>query len=167
MKVLLRASGAFAALLVVLLAPAVASAATGSYTVSNWSHPSIYNTRFWINGATLSPPAGIPADAVVTSVSGMFTWYQAAPYGMNYEGRLCDYNTQACVPFGGSAYPSLPNNWSATTTAYAGKPAATWKLFFAAQVNDYSSSSIHPAINPPRYMTSRSITVNYEYTPAP
>lgn len=174
MKVLHRTLCVLIALAGLAALPAAASADTGSYTATAWNGPNIYNARMWINGGVITPPAGIPANATITSISGSFNWNMSAPYPYRYEGRVCDYadgehnvspvfaTGKGCTPFGQSYYSSWAVN---NNTAYAGKPAATTQIYFSARLNDGGSTSTYPPVSPYRYLTSKSITVNYQYTP--
>jgi hypothetical protein len=173
MKVLLRAVLALVCL--AAIAPMSASAATGSYTDSSWSSPVLRTMRFWTNGGIITPPAGVPATATITSITGTLTWNNTAPSGSVYRGRLCDvadgeYNTSpvfvtgvGCVTFGAPTGNQMIAGVS--TTGYTGKPAATTQIYYSAEADDGSTSTIHPVINPTRslFSTGKSITVNYTY----
>jgi hypothetical protein len=163
-KSALRGLGALAVALGLLVAPSIASADTGSYTVSTWAQNSLYNVRTWSYSPTLTAPAGVPSDAVITTVTGNFGFSAGAPSGAVYEGQLCSAALTACTAFGATTSSSAAN-WYPTTPLYAGQSAATWQIRFATQVNDHSTSSIKPALSPVRILLYRSITVNYEYTP--
>jgi hypothetical protein len=172
MKVVLRALLALACLSA--FAPLSASAATGSYTDSSWTSPTLRYIRFWTNGTIITPPATVPAGATITSISGIFTWNNNAPSGSVYRGRICDvadgeYNVSptfvtgvGCATIG---TPTSSQGMSGSTSAWAGKNAATTQLYYSAEADDGSSSTIHPVISPVRtlFSTGKSITVNYTY----
>jgi hypothetical protein len=155
-----------AAAAAIAIVPAGASAATGSYTLSNWTwQPQLYNKYLFSIGPTLSPPAGIPSNAVVTGVSGYTTWNQNAPSGFHWEHDVCFGNTSTCVIF----VSSSGNSWSiAQTSLPAGFPtidASTTSVIYAAHVTDGNSNpTSYPAINPPLYITpTHALTIYYSY----
>ena len=92
------------------------------------------------------------------------------------EGLLCDnangeYNMSAifrtnvgCTPFGNAI--SSGSSWTVTgNTAYAGKLAATTKVYFLARLNDFKTGSTYDPVNPSPSLvpTGKSLTVNYIY----
>jgi hypothetical protein len=150
------------AVLAALAVPGLASATTGSYTVATWSQPQLYNEYLWSRGAFITPPATVPAGAVITAVSGYAGWNDNAPGGQHYEHAICFNTSSTCTVFPGTA----ANYWSIPSTPVGGAlPAATTKIDYAARTTDGDSNpTTYPAINPPRYLTtSRGLTVYYTY----
>ncbi|MCW3000809.1 MAG: hypothetical protein JWQ20_107 [Conexibacter sp.] len=157
-KVAIRALCAATILLALFALPSAASAATGSYTVGNtgWNQPTIYNQGILLNGTTISPPAGIPAGATITNISGQLTWQQNAPSGTYYEAFLCD--TTTCAP----SWHQLGQQVYGDVTTFTGEPAATTQFHVAAQIH-CSCGGTFPAVSPPRYTIDKSLIVNYTY----
>jgi hypothetical protein len=143
-----------------LAVPGLASAATGSYTANTWTFPGLNHARIWGDSSLISPPAGVPANATVTSINAFINWESNPPFGTVYSTRICDYNTLVCLNSGTTS----GNNWSISGwTGWAGKPAATWTFKISAEIDDFSTSTIHQVYNPTRYTNARSVTVNYSY----
>jgi hypothetical protein len=159
-KVALRALCAGTVLLGLLVLPGAASATDGSYTIGNsgWTQPSIYNQGFLLQGTTVSPPAGVPAGALITNVTGYLTWQMNPPSGLHYEAVLCEVVSAACAPWGSQ----LGQGVSGNTAAFAGLPADTTQFYVAAGIHCTCTSS-HPAVSPPRYTFEKSMTVHYTY----
>lgn len=152
--------------------PSAAWADEGSYTTTTWDSPVLFAERNWTPGGIITPPAGVPPTATITSISGFGLWSQSPLFGSRYEHLLCDfadgeYNVSpvffraiGCTGFA----QTTSQSWNvAGNTAFAGKPAATTRMYFTAQENDFSTSAIHDLLRPNRFLYSRSITVNYSF----
>lgn len=157
-----RAVAAVAAALAAVAIPAAASAATGSYTLNDWTgQPSLYNRFIWSIGPQLSPPAGLPSNAVVTGVSASTSWSNSAPSGFYYQHAICFGSTSQCWIFSSSG----ANYWAIPETPVTGAfDASTTSIIYGARVTDGTNPSIKPAISPPIYLLpSHSITIHYSF----
>jgi hypothetical protein len=156
-----RALCALAAATSFLALPATAPAATGTYTIGNtgWTQQGIYNVRFWLNGTTITPPAGVPANATIYRTWAWLQWESNAPSGSVYRGTLCNRATMVCgtIPLNGG------QGVSGEVTALNGLSAATTTFVTTAEIDDFSSSSIHAAVSPPRFTNSKGLIVYYTY----
>jgi hypothetical protein len=73
-----------------------AAAATGSYTITNLTAPTLYNEDEFINGSTTSTaPAGVPSTATVTSVTALFDWIPK-PNPPGYYSSSTNYGVFLC-----------------------------------------------------------------------
>jgi hypothetical protein len=146
---------AVAVALAVAVGAGTASAGTGSSTVSNWSpQPPLYNEFLWSIGPAQTPPGSIPANAVVTAISGDATWSRNAPTGFHYEHAICFGTTSTCLIFPATAASSWSIPYTALPAGFPTINASTTRLIYAARVTDGTNPRIYPAINPPLTLTA-------------
>lgn len=145
---------------------------TGSYTLTTFPTPTITNLDWLYNSQTFSPPAGVPSDATVTSISISVDWVpKPNPPGYyssstNYILSLCaDTANQECINLGPSY--NGQNGWTTSNSGFMSLNlnASTQTFHIASALVDSGgiSAPYKAAINPSRYVDSKSITVNYTY----
>jgi hypothetical protein len=158
-----------AALSVSAVAAAAAAADTGSYTLTSFPTPALYNEDMFIDGHAISPPVNVPATATITSVSISLDWVPK-PNPPGYYSSNTDYSAWLCLDAQdtqctdvGPAY-SGQSGWTATTSDLNGLNAATTTVHLVAGLFDSNPNGTYKkAINPFRYVDSESMTVNYTY----
>lgn len=143
----------------------------GSYT-SNYTgaNPEVFYPRQVNDGPNEAVPASVPANGVITSISGRLGT-DTQPHGMWWTAYLCaDAADTQCANVSPTGVWQYDAGWNYSTTAFAGWPATT-KFHFAFVLQDGKTGNIIPALNPPLYVRTQNLTVNYTYpdaaTPTP
>jgi hypothetical protein len=133
--------------------------------VGNWpSQPPLYNEYLFSISPQQTPPGSIPANAVVTAISGDATWTRNAPSGFHYEHAICLGNTSTCLIFTGTAASSWSIPYTPLPAGFPTINASTTKLIYAARVTDGTNPSVYPALNPPPTLTfMHNMTIYYTY----
>ncbi|MBV9822788.1 MAG: hypothetical protein JO144_11165 [Actinobacteria bacterium] len=163
-RVLFSARRGGAAILTAVLAllgmslTAPAAHAAGSYTITNWTQPSMYNVRIISNGSTFS--AGV--SGTITSLTGGLT-FTTQPSGMRYRAYLCmDSGDTQCYDISpGGIYGIYSHSWNYSVQPAETLSALTTSFHLAVYVDDGSTGGTLQALKPYQYLMSRSAVINY------
>lgn len=156
-----KAGGAIVAAVLALLGmslTAPAAHASGSYTITNWTQPSMYNARLISNGSTFS--AGV--SGTITSLTGGLT-FTTQPSGMRYRAYLCmDSGDTQCYDISpGGIYGIYSHSWNYSVQPAETLSALTTSFHLAVFVDDGSTGGVYQALKPYQYLMSRSAVINY------
>jgi hypothetical protein len=145
-----------------LAGPAHATS-TGSYSVTTWNQPQIYNVRTFSTSPNLPVPQTVPSSGIVSTISITQQW-TTAPAGDQYGGYLRANISSGNLCFGVNALGG-DSYWtsSGNVSQYAIPATATWYLM--AFIDDGSTGNIYAAVNPSRYLMAagRNMTISYTY----
>jgi len=136
------------------------ASAAGSVSFTSWNQPGLYNVRIISDGSTFSF-SGAPVGSTITTLSGSFTW-TTQPSGMWYGTYLCmDLGDTQCINVGPPSYSPYSSSWSYSVdvSSLALPASTTWHV--AAFISDGSTSTIHAALNPARFLTSGRVSLFY------